>query len=99
MKHSVMKSITVAAAAALVLSSASAWSSKVPDNMISGKVDAISANQIVVDGKSYSVKVDGAALRQLQRVQVGQVVDIVLNGEPKAVSSQVIGIHVREGNR
>jgi len=99
MKHPILKSIATAAAAAFVLSSTPAWSSKVPDNMISGTVSAVSGNQIVIDGKSYSVKVDGAALRQLQHVQVGQVVDVVLNGAPQAVSSQVIGIHVREGNR
>ncbi len=100
MKHS-MKSMTVAVAvaAALVLSSAPAWSTKVPDNMLSGTVSAVSGNQIVVDGKSYSVKVDGPALRELQRLQVGQVVDLVFNGAPRAVSSQVIGIHVRGGNR
>ena len=98
MKISMMKSMATAAAAALVLSSA-AWSTKVPDNMLSGTVSAVSGNQIVVDGKSYSVKVDGPALRALQRVQIGQVVDLVFNGAPKAVSSQVIGIHVREGNR
>lgn len=98
MKHSVIKSMTAAVAATLMLSSAAVWSSKVPDNMISGTVSAVSGNQIVVDGKSYSVKVDGAALRQLQSVQVGQVVDVVLNGAPQAVSSQVISIHVRAGN-
>jgi alpha-acetolactate decarboxylase len=67
--------------------------------MISGTVDAVNGSIIVINGKSYSVKPDGAALRQLQRVQVGQTVDVVLNGAPSAVSSQVIGIHVREGNR
>lgn len=99
MKHSMMKAMAAAVAATLVLSSAPVWSSKVPDNMISGTVSAISGNQIVLNGKSYSVKADGAALRQLQSVQVGQVVDLVLNGAPQAVSSQVIAIHIREGNR
>jgi len=99
MKQSMMKSMTAAVTAALVLSSAPVWSSKVPDNMLSGTVSAVSGNQIVVDGKSYSIKVDGPALRELQRVQVGQLVDLVFNGAPHAVSSQVISIHVREGNR
>lgn len=97
MKYSILKSMT--AAVTLVLSSAPAWSVRPPDNMISGTVSAVSGNQIVVDGKSYSVKVDGGALRELQHVQVGQVVDLVLNGAPKASSSQVVALHVREGNR
>jgi hypothetical protein len=99
MKQSMMKSMTVAVAAALVLGSAPVWSSKVPDNMLSGTVSAVSGNQIVVDGKSYSVKVDAPALHELQRVQPGQLVDLVFNGAPQSASSQVIGIHVRAGNR
>ena len=59
----------------------------------------MSGNQIVVDGKSYSVKVDGPALRELQKVQVGQVVEVVLDGKPGTSSAQVIGIHVHEGSR
>lgn len=99
MKHSILKSMTAATALALILSSAPAWSVRPPDNMISGTVTAVSGNQIVIDGKSYSVKPDGPALRELQRVQVGQLVDVVMNGEPHAASSQVIAVHVREGNR
>jgi hypothetical protein len=94
-----VKSMVAAVAGTLVLSAAPAWSSRVPDNMISGTVSAVSGNQIVVNGKSYSVKVDAPALRELQHVQAGQVVDLVFNGAPQSVSSQVIGIHVREGNR
>jgi hypothetical protein len=99
MKHSMMKSMTAAIAAALVLSSAPVWSSRVPENMVSGTVSAVNGNQIVVDGKSYSVKVDAPALRELQRVQVGQHVEVVLDGKPSSAGSQVINIHVHEGNR
>ena len=99
MKYSVLKSIAAASAATLILGSAPAWAGRVPDNMIAGTVSAVSGNQIVVDGKSYSVKVDGPALRQLQKVQVGQVVEVVLNGKPGSSSAEVIGIHVHEGNR
>ena len=99
MKYSILKSITAAGAVALILGSAPAWTGRVPDNMVSGTVSAVSGNQIVVDGKSYSVKVDGPALRELQKVQVGQVVEVVLDGKPGSSSAQVIGIHVHEGNR
>lgn len=98
MKYSILKSMAAATAVTLMLSSAPAGAGRVPDNMVSGTVSAVSGNQIVVDGKSYSVKVDAPALRELQRVQVGQVVEIVLNGKPGSSSAQVIGIHVHEGN-
>ena len=99
MKYSILKSITGAVAATLLVGSATVWSGRVPDNMISGTVSGVSGNQIVVNGKSYSVKVDAPALRELQRVQVGQAVELELNGAPQSVSSQVIAIHVHEGNR
>jgi type 1 fimbria pilin len=97
MKHS-MKSMAAAIAATLILSSAPAWSARVPDNIVSGTVSAVSGNQIVVDGKSYSINVQTPALRALQRVQVGQVVDLVFDAKPGSSSAQVISIHVREGN-
>jgi len=98
MKHSIWKSMAAAVAATLILSSAPAWSARVPGNVVSGTVSAVSANQIMVDGKSYSINVQTPALRALQRVQVGQVVDLVLDGKPGTTSAQVIGIHVHEGN-
>lgn len=97
MKSSILKSMTAAAAVVLILGSSAAWSVRPPDNMVSGTVSAVSGNQIVVDGKSYSVKVDGPALRALQSVQAGQVVDLVLNGAPRASGSQVVAIHVHGG--
>lgn len=99
MKRLISKSMAAAAAVTLLLGSAAAWSVRPPDNMVSGTVSAVSGNQIVVDGKSYSIKVQGPALRELQRVQVGQLVDLVLNGAPQASSSQVISIHVRQDSR
>ncbi len=98
MKHSIWKSMAAAVAATLVLSSAPAWSTKVPENVVSGTVSAVSGNQIVVDGKSYSINVQTPALRALQRVQVGQVVDLVFDAKPGSSSATVISIHVREGN-
>jgi len=98
MKYSILKTITATGAITLILGSAPAWTGRVPDNMISGTVSAVSGNQIVVDGKSYSVKVDAPGLRELQQVQVGQVVELVFNGKPGSSNVQVIGIHVHEGN-
>jgi hypothetical protein len=71
-----------------------AFSARLMQFKITGTVSAVSGNQIVVDGKSYSVKVDGPALRQLQRVQVGQTIDLVLNGSAASSASQVTAVHV-----
>jgi hypothetical protein len=35
-------------------------------------------------------------LRELQQIQVGQKVDLVLSGAPQASTTEVIGIHVHE---
>jgi len=73
-----------------------AFSARLMQFKITGTVSAVSGNQIVVDGKSYSVKVEGPALRQLQRVQVGQTIDLVLNGSAASSASQVTAIHPHE---
>ena len=94
MKQSISKVLAIG----LVWSAfvAPAFSGRAPPNMVSGTVSGVSGNQIVVNGKSYSIKLDGAALRELQHVQVGEAVDLVLNGPPKAAASQVVGIHVHD---
>ena len=51
MKHSILKSMTAATAVSLILSSASAWAGRVPDNMISGTVSAEKRNTEGEKGK------------------------------------------------
>jgi hypothetical protein len=97
MKLSGSKFVTTAAAIALAACSSLAVASRVPPNMVSGTVSAVNGTQIVVNGQTYNVKVDGPAFRALQGVQVGQRVDLVLNGSPHTAASQVIGINVRTG--
>lgn len=67
--------------------------------IVTGEVNAVSANHIVVDGKSYSVQLQGRALHQLQQVQSGQKVDLVLDGPPQAATTHVVDIHVRQAQR
>jgi hypothetical protein len=97
MRNPTLKSILVAAALtvmAALLPQAPALASRVPPNMLSGSVTGVSGNQIIVDGKSYSVRTDSPALRQLQQLQVGQKVDLVLNGPPSSAASQVVAVSV-----
>jgi len=95
-KQSISKVLAIALLTGWSVFAAPAFSGRAPPNMVSGTVSGVSGNQIVVDGKSYSIKLDGAALRELQHVQVGQSVDLVLNGPPAAGASQVVGIHVHD---
>jgi hypothetical protein len=96
MKHPVKKGMALVAVIAASWCAGPAFSARVLSNTVVGTVSGVSGNQIVVDGKSYSVKIDGPALRQLQRVQLGSQVDLMLNGSPQSAASQVVGIHVRE---
>lgn len=94
---SVALSLGVALGAATLPATPALASRAMP--MVSGEVTAVSANHIVVDGKSYSVQVQGRALRALQQVQSGQKVDLVLDGPPQAASTHVIDIHVHPAGR
>jgi hypothetical protein len=98
MKYANFRSITLAAT--LLLMSATlhgtlAVAARV-SSMLSGNVTGVSGNQIIVDGRNYSVRLNSPALRELQQVQVGQKVDLVLSGAPQASATEVIGIHVHE---
>jgi hypothetical protein len=96
MRRSVIKGFTLVALIGASACALPAYSGRAPGNMVTGTVSSVSSNQIVVDGKSYSVKVQGPAFRQLQQVQLGEAVDLLLNGSPKSAGSQVIAIHVHE---
>ncbi len=69
-----------------------------PPGEVTGTVDSIQGNQIVIDGHSYSVSVDGSALQDLQQVQPGQTVDVLLNGPANSAQTEVIAIHVHSGS-
>ena len=94
MKTSVWKCSALVMIVTMSSLASPAFSARLMQFKVTGTVSAVSGNQIVVDGKSYSVKVDGPALRQLQRVQVGQTIDLVLNGSAASSASQVTGVHV-----
>ncbi len=97
MKHSAHKLIGVLCAAGLALQVAPALSSRAP-TLVSGSVTSIEGRQITVNGTSYAVRLQGAALRQLEQVHIGDKVDLVLSGPPGAASTQVSAIRIRHTN-
>jgi hypothetical protein len=98
MKYASLRSVALAATLLLMsvmLHGTLAVAARVA-NMLSGNVTGVSGNQIIVDGRTYSVRLSSPALRELQQIQVGQKVDLVLSGAPQAATTEVIGIHVHE---
>jgi hypothetical protein len=72
---------------------APAHASRVPP-MLTGTVTALPGGaQLVVNGKTYYLRLDGDALEQLQSVHVGDTVDLLLDGPPQASSTKVVSIH------
>jgi hypothetical protein len=74
-----------------------AWGSMPVAGTVSGTVTSASGGQqIIVDGKSYDVDIQGPALGELAQVHTGDKVDLILNGPPGAPGSKVIDINVRK---
>jgi len=94
MKHPTIKAFTVLGAVAMALHMVPAFSSRAP-NLVSGSVTGIQARTIVVNGVSYAVQIQGAALHQLEQLHVGDQVQLVLTGPQGAASTQVSAIRVR----
>lgn len=93
MKQSAYRFIGVLGALGMALQAAPAFSSRAPV-LVSGSVTSVDGRQIVVNGTSYEVQLQGGALQQLEQVHVGDKVDLVLTGPPGASSTQVSAIRV-----
>jgi hypothetical protein len=69
-----------------------ALASRAPDT-VSGTVTALPGGaQLVVNGKTYYLRLDGSALSQLQAVHVGDTVELTLDGSAKSSSSKVVTV-------
>jgi hypothetical protein len=97
MKQSADKLIGVLAALGMALQCAPAFSAR-PPVLVSGNVTSVDGQQIVVNGNSYDVQLQGPALGQLEQVHVGDRVDLVLTGPPGAASTQVSAIRVHNAH-
>jgi len=95
MKQLNFKVLAAVAVLALAIPGGDALATRVFDFTVSGTVTRVTSNQIVINGKTYYVPVQGPALRDLEQVHPGQVVDVILSGPPGAAGTQVVAIHVR----
>ena len=83
------------AAGALLAPAAEA--SRMVDTTVTGRVtDVRGGDTIVLDGRSYRVLPGSPAARMLSQVHAGQVVELVLNGEPGKDATRVTVIHTHE---
>lgn len=94
MKQPAHKMIGALGALGLALSIAPAFGAHPPD-MVSGSVTSVQARSIVVNGVSYDVQIQGAALHELEQVHVGDRVQLVLAGPKGAASREVSAIRVQ----
>ncbi|HEX4023752.1 MAG TPA: hypothetical protein VHX52_03475 [Steroidobacteraceae bacterium] len=91
--------ITAIAMLAIAFHAAPASSAMPIAFTVSGTVTSVAGgDQIVIDGKSYTVQVQGPALGELEQVHVGQKVAVVLNGPPGAAATQVVDIQVQNAH-
>lgn len=83
------------ALAAAALAPPAAQASHVVDTAVTGRVtDLRGGDTIVVEGRSYRVLADSPAAKILGQIRPGQVVDLVLNGDPAKDSTRVLVISV-----
>jgi hypothetical protein len=87
-----MVALTVGALAA-----PSAEASRVVDTTVTGRVTEVrGGDTIVLDGKIYRVLAGSPAAQTLSHIHAGQVVELVLNGEPGKDATRVTVIHTHE---
>ncbi len=94
MRQSVWKKLAPTVLLAVALHAAPAFSARVAGTVVSGTVSSVEGLQIVVNGTTYTVQQTGSAVNQLQQVEPGEVVDLVLNGPAGASTTVVVAIHV-----
>ena len=59
---------------------------------ITGVVSAVSATSITINGMTYQLQANSAAVQQVAQVQPGQSVTVYLNGPPGSSASKVVSI-------
>jgi len=86
------------AAALGVLASQPVLASKpIMPSTITGTVTAVTADgEVVVDGRIYHIQASSDAASEAPNIQVGQTVQVKLNGPPNSQQSQVVEIHATE---
>jgi hypothetical protein len=94
MKKSTIRRTAALAVLALTAYAVPGFAAMVIQNVVSGTVTSVGSGQIVINGTTYNVQLQGPALQELQQVHAGEVVDVALSGPPGAAGTQVVAIHV-----
>lgn len=92
-----LKSCIVAGAAliALGLGSVSTLASILVAPSLSGHITSISGvSSVTIDGRLFIIRAGSAAVTEVAQLQVGQIVDVYLDGPATTSASEVIGINV-----
>ena len=89
---------TGAALIALGLGSAATLASILVAPSLTGHITSISGvSSVTIDGRLFIVRAGSAAVTQVAQLQVGQIVDVYLDGPATTSASEVVGINVHTG--
>ena len=87
-----------AALIALGLGSASTLASILIPPALTGHITSISGvSSVTIDGRLFVVRAGSAAVAQMAQLQVGQIVDVYLDGPATTSASEVVGINLHTG--
>jgi hypothetical protein len=88
------KALWLATFAALLAATSNAWSSKVPEHTVAGKVTAARADAVTVDGHVYRIKPGSQAAAAARQLSTGQAVEVQLTGPANEARSEAVGIRI-----
>lgn len=98
MKQTNRKWMAAVAAAGVIFASSPVFAAMPLMNVVTGTVTGVGSDQVIVDGKKYSVDVQGSALQQLEQIHAGEQVQLILNGPPNSAAARVESIQVHRGS-
>lgn len=81
----------------LCLQPKAGWSTIAYNAPITGTVTASSSGTIEIDHRSYHIKADSAAAKQIISIYVGESVDVIVDGPPGG-TGDVISITPHQGS-
>ena len=92
-----LAAVLMLALTAGALAAPAAEASRMVNTTVTGRVTEVrGGDTIVLDGKSYRVLAGSPAAQTLSHVHAGQIIELVLNGEPGKDATRVTVIHLHE---
>lgn len=86
------------ACAGASLGGGTALASAIPGEVVTGPLTAINGNMVSIQGHIYPIATGSAAYETVTKFQLGQIVDVQLDGPVKSSTSQVINITLHWGD-